>query len=101
MKKGSTKSATEERCYMNCGYFWVKYGTAAGPIKSVNIVQTTILLAISWKGLTLEKGKMTLVFGVCTKKRTKIVLKLKNIIEIINSINYLDCKWYFNFLIFR
>ena len=97
MKKGSTKSATKKRCYMNWGYFWVKCGTAADPVKTMNIVQTTILLAISWKGLALEKGKMTLAFGVCTKKHTNMVLKLKNIIEIVNSISYLDCKWYFNF----
>ena len=80
MKKGSTKFETENRCYMNC------------PVKTVNIVQTTILLVMSWKWLALEKEKMMLVFGVCTKKRTNIVLKLKNIIEIINSINYFDSK---------
>ena len=82
---------------MNWGYFWVKYGTAAGPVKTVNIVQITTLLARSWKGLALEKGKTMLVFGVCTKKQASMVLKLKNLIEIVSSINYLDCKWYFNF----
>ena len=71
MKKDSTKSATEKRCYMNWGYFRVKCGTAAGPVKTVNIVQTAILLAMCCKGLALEKVKMTLVFGVCTKKTNK------------------------------
>ena len=71
MKQGSTKSATERRCYMNWGFFWVKCGTAVVPVKTLNILQTTVLLAISWKGLALEKGKITLVFSVCTKKRTR------------------------------
>ena len=97
MKKDITKSATKKRCYMNWGYFEVKCGMAAGPVKTMNIVQTTILLVMRSKGLSFEKGEMTLVFGVCTKKRSNMVLKLKNIIKTENRTNYLDCKWYFNF----